>query len=144
MSTPIIDRTVQDRAEIDLVVARFVEWMETGASPAGLLAEDCFGDVSMPQWRFQVEGGVALAASRHESHPYPGRVRVEKVDRTENGFAIAFEERWVNEGQDWYCREQMTAEVRDGQICDIRFYCTGDWDEAVQAEHSRTVTLVRP
>ena len=139
MSAPALERT-----EVDQVVAGFVEWMETGVAPDGLLAEDCFGDVSMPHWRFQVEGGPAIAASRHESHPFPGRVRVEKVDRTEHGFAIAFEERWHDEGQNWYCREQMTAEIRDGQISDIRFYCTGDWDEARQAEHEQAVTLLRP
>lgn len=138
MSAPTLDRS-----EVDTLVATFVDWMETGVAPDGLLADDCFADVSLPHWRFQVEGGPAVAASRHESHPFTGRVRVEKVDRTEHGFAIAFEERWEDEGQQWYCREQMTAEIRDGQISDLRFYCTGDWDEALQARHAEAVTLLR-
>lgn len=132
------------QAEVDLVVAEFISWMETGSAPDGLVADACFADVTAPHWRIQVEGGAAVVASRRESHPFPGTVRVEKVDRTENGFAIAFEERWEHEGQQWYSREQMTAEVRDGQITDIRYYCTGDWDEARQAEHARSVPLLRP
>jgi ketosteroid isomerase-like protein len=136
--------TADVRSEIDIVVARFVAWMETGVAPAGLLADDCFADVTAPHWRIQVQGGEAVVASRRESHGFPGKVRVERVDRTERGFAIAFEERWEHEGQRWYCREQMTAEVRDGQITDIRYYCTGDWDEARQAAHAAEVTLIRP
>lgn len=132
------------RSEIDAAVAGFVEWMETGVAPSGLVADDCFADVTAPHWRIQVEGGAAVVASRWESHPFPGRVRVEKVDRTEHGFAIAFEERWEHEGQRWYCREQMTAEVQNGRLTHIQYYCTGDWDEARQAEHAGSVTLLRP
>lgn len=136
--------TVDARAEIDAAVASFVAWMETGVAPEGLLADGCFADVTAPHWRIQVQGGDAVVASRRESHGFPGKVRVEKVDRTEHGFAIAFEERWEHEGQHWYSREQMTAELRDGQITDIRYYCTGDWDEARQAEHAAEVVLIRP
>lgn len=132
------------RSEIDTAVARFVSWMETGVAPTGLVADDCFADVTAPLWRIQLQGGEAVIASRRDTHPFPGRVRVEKVDRTERGFAIAFEERWEHEGQRWYCREQMTAEVLDGQITDIRYYCTGDWDEAQQASHAAEVALIRP
>ncbi len=137
-------RADEVRSVIDETVARFVTWMETGVAPDGLVADDCFADVTAPHWRFQVQGGAAVVASRRESHPFPGQVRVENVDRTEGGFAIAFEERWEDQGQRWYCREQMTAGVRDGQITDIRYYCTGDWDEAQQALHAAEVRLICP
>ncbi|HWJ08862.1 MAG TPA: hypothetical protein VNS46_05765 [Nocardioides sp.] len=132
------------RSDLDAVVAGFVSWMETGVPPEGLVADDCFADVTAPHWRIQVHGGPAVIASRRESHPFTGSVRVEDVARTERGFAIAFEERWEDQGQQWYCREQMTAELRDGQITEIRYYCTGDWDEARQAAHAAEVELLRP
>ena len=55
-----------------------------------------------------------------------------------------FEERWDHEGQRWCAREMMRAEVADGQIAELTVYCTGDWDQARQAEHAASVTLIRP
>jgi hypothetical protein len=38
----------------------------------------------------------------------------------------------------------LRAEVRDGAIAELAVYCTGEWDEQVQAMHRREVHLVRP
>ena len=35
-------------------------------------------------------------------------------------------------------------EVAEGQVSDVIVYCTGDWDQARQAEHAAAVTLIRP
>ncbi|RZU10252.1 hypothetical protein EV645_6714 [Kribbella rubisoli] len=135
--------TVAVRA--DAAVARLVEWLETGVAPDGMFAVDCFTDLSLPHWRRQFGTGAETLAGRRELHPYPGEVRVERVDRTERGFVIAFEERWPHEGQHWYCREQIAADVNDaGAITELRIYCTGDWDEALQAQHAAEITLLRP
>jgi hypothetical protein len=40
-------------------------------------------------------------------------VRVERVERTDHGFTIEFGERWDHEGQRWYCREMIRADVVD-------------------------------
>ena len=50
-------------------------------------------------------------AVRAEGHPFPGQVRVERIETTSRGFTIEFEERWGNEGQRWYCREMIRADV---------------------------------
>ena len=34
--------------------------------------------------------------------------------------------------------------VVDGAVADVAVYCTGDWDDARQREHARSVTLIRP
>ncbi|HEY3557210.1 MAG TPA: hypothetical protein VGL05_07100 [Kribbella sp.] len=137
--------SVAVRAEVDASVARLVEWLETGTAPAGLLAAGCFTDLSLPHWRRQLGSGAATIAARRELHPYPGAVRVERVDRTATGFVMAFEERWPDAGQNWYCREQLAADVDGaGEITELRIYCTGDWDEARQAQHAAEVQLLRP
>jgi hypothetical protein len=59
-------------------------------------------------------------------------------------FTIEFEERWQHEGQRWYCREMIRADVVDDSITELSIYCTGDWDEARQQEHRKAVTLIRP
>ena len=38
----------------------------------------------------------------------------------------------------------MRAEVAGGQIAGLTVYCTGDWDQARQAEHAAAITLLRP
>jgi hypothetical protein len=66
-----------------------------------------------------------------------------RADPTPAEFEFEFEERWDHEGQEWYAREMMRAEVADGQIAELVVYCTGDWDHARQAEHTATVTMIR-
>jgi hypothetical protein len=69
---------------------------------------------------------------------------VERVEQTEHGFTMEFEERWAGEGQRWYCREMLRADVVAGRIVELAVYCTGDWDEARQREHHDAVHLTRP
>jgi len=136
--------TMTTRTQVDTAVANVVRWLETGEAPTGTFADDCFLDLSLPHWRLQSATAAEALAIRRESHPWPGVVRVERVDHTERGFVIAFEERWDHEDQRWYCREQIRADVVDGSIVEMAVYCTGDWDAARQAVHGAEVTLLRP
>ena len=126
-----------------VTVARLIEFLETGEPPEGLLAPDVFLDLSVPLWRLQAntaDDGVSL---RRDGHPWPGQVRVERVSQTDTGFTIEFEERWENDGQHWYCREMIRADVVNDAIVDMTVYCTGDWDEATQRRHASSVSLLR-
>ena len=38
----------------------------------------------------------------------------------------------------------IRADVADGAIAVLAVYCTGDCDQATQAEHAAAVTLLRP
>jgi hypothetical protein len=69
---------------------------------------------------------------------------VERIEETSQGFTLEFEERWVDQGQRWYSREMLRADIRGGRIVELSVYCTGDWDESRQAEHAASVELVRP
>ena len=40
--------------------------------------------------------------------------------------------------------KMIRAEVADGAIAELTVYCTGDWDQARQADHAAAVTLIRP
>lgn len=134
---PAVDGGLADLAR------RFVTWLETGVRPDGLLADDVFADLSVPQWRVQAQGADATFHLREDDHPFPGEVRVEALDRTSRGFLLQFEERWDAEGQRWYCREQIHCVVTDGRISELAISCTGDWDEAVQQRHAAQVRLLR-
>ncbi|GGV14760.1 hypothetical protein GCM10010495_30920 [Kitasatospora herbaricolor] len=121
-----------------------VTFLETGSPPAGLFRPDVFCDLTVPQWRLQAAGVPGLVALRKAGHPAPGLVPRRRVDPTPTGFVIELEERWEQDGQSWYCRELMRADVEDGMIARISVYCTGDWDAEQQRRHGREVVLLRP
>jgi hypothetical protein len=125
------------------VVADLIKFLETGTVPDGLFAADAFADLSLPRWRVQAATAAEIIAIRAEGHPCPGQVRVERVEETGHGFTLEFEERWADEGQRWYCREMIRADLAGGSIAELSIYCTGDWDEARQREHAAAVRLLR-
>jgi hypothetical protein len=126
------------------LAAQLVAWLETGDRPETMFADDVFVDLSLPHWRLQAAGPDAAFRLRADSHPFPGAVHVEALDRTTRGFLMQFEERWEAEGQRWYCRELIHCAVTEGRISELAVYCTGDWDEAVQRRHTEQVRLLRP
>jgi hypothetical protein len=134
----------QGRADTSAAVASLIRFLETGSVSDGLFAPDVFSDLSLPHWRIQVATAEEIVAIRAESHPWPGKVRVERVEQTDRGFTLEFEERWDNEDQRWYCREMIRADVVGDSIVELSIFCTGDWDEARQREHREAVHLIRP
>jgi hypothetical protein len=136
--------TTSNRPETATAVANLIRFLETGAAPDWLFTPDAFADLSLPHWRIQAGTAEEILAIRSSSHPFPGQVRVERVEQTDHGFTIEFEERWDHDGQRWYCREMIRADVVDDRIVEMSVYCTGDWDEARQREHARAVRLIRP
>jgi hypothetical protein len=136
--------TTQSATDTSVAVARLISFLETGVVPEGLFAPDVFADLSLPRWRIQTDTAQDIVAERFAGHPIPGQVRAERVEQTGHGFTIEFEERWVSEGQQWYCREMIRADVVGDAIVELSIYCTGDWDEARQREHGQAVRLIRP
>lgn len=132
------------RPDTSVAVANLIRFLETGTAPTGLFAPHIFADLSLPHWRIQTATAEEILAVRAESHPFPGQVRVERVEQTDHGFSVEFEERWDHEGQRWYCREMIRADVVEDSIVEMSIYCTGDWDEAKQREHAQAVRLIRP
>jgi hypothetical protein len=137
MASTDMDDVVRELSE------KMVVFLETGRAPEGLFRPDVFLDLSMPTWRIQAAGAEDLIGVRKQGHPATGAVTRWRADPTPAGFVFEFEERWDHEGQEWYAREMMRAEVADGQIAELSVYCTGDWDHARQAEHTATVTMIR-
>ena len=134
----------QGSPDTSAAVAGLIQFLETGSAPDGLFAPDVFSDLSLPQWRIQSGTAEEILAIRAESHPWPGQVRVERVEQTGHGFTIELEERWDDRGQRWYCREMIRADVVGDSIAELSIFCTGDWDQARQREHGEAVHLIRP
>ena len=141
-ATGIMGRQVRQDASV--AVANLIRFLETGSVPSGLFAPDVFADLSLPHWRIQAANAEQILAIRADGHPGPGQLRVERVEQTGHGFTIEFEERWDSEGQRWYSREMIRADVVGDSIVELSIFCTGDWDEARQREHAEAVPLIRP
>jgi hypothetical protein len=138
MNDTALDSTVRELSE------KLIAFLETGTVPQGLFRPDIFLDLTMPTWRVQAAGAEELIAERKAGHPHTGTVTSWRADPTPTGFVFEFAERWDHEGQSWYSRKLMRVEVTGGRIAELAVYCTGDWDQARQAEHAAAVTLLRP
>ncbi|RNL78753.1 hypothetical protein [Nocardioides marmorisolisilvae] len=134
----------ETRPDATTAVAGLIRFLETGEVAEGLFAPDMFSDVSLPTWWLQAETADRLVAIREHAHPFRGTVQVQRVDPTDRGFVIEFEERWEDKGERWYAREIIRADVEGATITEMAIYCTGDWDDQRQREHAEQVALVRP
>lgn len=132
------------RQDAAVAVANFITFLETGTVPEGLFAPDMFTDLTLPHWRIQAATAAEIIAVRAQDHHGGSEIAVERVESTEHGFTIELTERWDHEGQRWYCREMIRADLRGDTITELAVYCTGDWDEAKQREHADAVRLIRP
>jgi hypothetical protein len=137
-------RRAMRHKEADDLAGLFIEFLETGTVPEGLFTPDVFCDFTMPTWRLQAEGIDGVLALRKAGHPGPGNVPRWRTDPTMDGFVLEFEERWEQDGTEWYSREMTRADVRDGRIAAFSVYCTGDWDPEHLAKHAASVHLLRP
>ena len=108
---------------------RFIEFLETGEVPDGLFTADVFCDFTLPKWRLQAAGIDGVVALRKAGHPGPGEVPRWRCDATENGFVLEFEERWQQDGKDWYSREIARADAPDADH---------------RAQPAASVKLIRP
>jgi len=122
---------------------KLITFMETGTPPDGVFTADVFCDFTMPQWRLQAQGIEDVTALRKAGHPGPSSVPRSRFHATATGFVIEVEEQWDQEGESWYCREMIRADVSDGSISQISVYCTGDWDRERVRRHAETVQLIR-
>jgi hypothetical protein len=133
-----------DPNRTEAIAKRFIGFLETGQADDGLFTEDAFCDFTMPRWRLQAQGHNEVVALRLQGHPGPGKVPRWRCDPTPTGFVLEVEERWTQDGKDWYCRELFRADVRGDSISSLSVYCTGDWDTEHQARHAQAVKLIRP
>ncbi len=130
--------------QANAVAQRLIEWLETGEVPDGLFAPDVFCDFTPPLWRLQARGIDDVVALRRHGHPSPGNVASWRCDPTPTGFVLEVEERWVDDGRTWYCREMFRADVTGSSIAALSVYCTGDWTSERCAQHAREIRLLRP
>jgi hypothetical protein len=125
------------------LAGQMITFMETGTAPDGLFTPEVFCDFTMPLWRLQAQGVDDLTALRKAGHPGPSRIPRSRFDVTTTGFVLEVEEQWDQDGESWYCREMIRADISGSSVSQISVYCTGDWDRERVRRHAESVQLIR-
>jgi len=127
----------------DQVVDGFVRFTESGEDPDGLLAEDVFADVNVPQWRFQLQGRPAVADWVKTQLGLGTTSHVERVTFTSNGFVLDTHcDIQIPDGT-MYCRALYVVETTGGKIGEFTLYCTGGWDADTRERHAAEAPMIR-
>ena len=121
------------------VAERFVRFVET-TDPDGVLADDVFCDINVPEWRFQMQGAASAVGWMKSETPDGCTVPSWRCDPMDSGVVVEVEQRL---GDD-LSRNLHRLEVRDGKITQWTMYCTGVWTPETQERQRREAPMIRP
>ena len=113
---------------------------------AELYRPDALLDVSVPQWRYQLQGREAIRqALAEELAPVIGSARVtgKRAMRTDDGVVVELEVRFEQDGEERQWREVHLFHTDGAAITEHLNYCTGVWDAATIARHAVEAPMVR-
>jgi len=127
-----------------LLSERFNRVFETFETGDGLFSPDCFFDLNMPVWRFQIQGQETFASQLKAINRGPVRIDILRTVPADSGFVTEHEEHQSVDGQDLSARRLWLCVVRDGRIVEVVGYCSGEWDEELRARHAIEAPMIRP
>jgi ketosteroid isomerase-like protein len=113
---------------------------------AQLYRPDALLDVSVPQWRYQLQGPEAIRqALAEELAPFVGSARVtgQRATRTDDGVVVELEVRFMQDGEERQWREVHLFHTDGTAITEHLNYCTGVWDAATIARQALEAPMVR-
>ena len=113
---------------------------------AELYRPDALLDVSVPQWRYQLQGREAIRqALIEELAPLGGSARVtgQRATRTDDGVVVELEVRFEQDGEERQWREVHLFHTDGAAITEHLNYCTGVWDAATIARQAVEAPMVR-
>ena len=112
---------------------------------ADLYRADALLDVSVPQWRFQLQGRAAIRQwLREEIHAVGGAGRVAgwRVTRTVDGIVAEWEVRFTRDGEEHLWREVHLFHTDGEAITEHVNYCTGIWEPETIARQAVEAPMV--
>jgi hypothetical protein len=112
---------------------------------ADLYRADALLDVSVPQWRFQLQGQAAIRQWLREEIDAvggAGRVAGWRVTPTFDGLVVEWEVRFTRDGEEHLWREVHLFHTDGEAITEHVNYCTGIWDAATIARQAVEAPMV--
>ncbi|MBW3602780.1 MAG: hypothetical protein KY434_08800 [Actinobacteria bacterium] len=127
---------------LESLVEAFITLQETnrGTELAQVLADDAVFDLNVPQWRFQVGGGPAIAAAFAEAYAHGFRTLGKRWEPTPSGAIIEYDG-WDAAATTYY-RHLARLDVDGGRIARLTIYCTGGWDPDTLERQRREAPMV--
>lgn len=125
------------------IAERFVRFVETN-EPDGVLADDVFTDINVPEWRFQLQGQEKVVEWLTGELPNGSRVSSWRSDPTGAGVIVEVEQRYEVNGAEILSRNLHRLEVREGRVTEWTMYCTGEWSPETQERQAREAPMIRP
>lgn len=113
---------------------------------AELYRPDALLDVSVPQWRYQLQGREAIRQALAEELALvveSGRVTGQRATRTDDGVVVELEVRFEQDGEERQWREVHLFHTDGTAITEHLNYCTGVWDAATIARQAVEAPMVR-
>lgn len=121
----------------DLVSAGRYDDLRAFCTPATIL------DATVPGWRFQRQGGDAIAAQFREWY---GDARPTYLNWREHaaswGFVVESEETRPSDGKEFYSRNVWLFFADARSISRLVLYCPGDWDAETRERQRREAPMV--
>ena len=111
-----------------------------------LYRSDALLDVSVPSWRYQLQGPQAIGEQlREELAPIAaaGTVADLRATPTADGVVVEMEVHFVDDGEERMWREAHVLHTDGTAITEHVNYCTGIWDAATIARHAVEAPMVR-
>jgi hypothetical protein len=121
------------------IAERFIRFMETN-EPDGVLADDVFCDINVPEWRFQMQGADQAVDWLKGEQPGGSQASSWRSDPMDEGVVVEVEQR----DGDTLSRNLHRLEVRGGKITEWTMYCTGVWSLQTQERQRREAPMIRP
>jgi len=115
------------------------------ASIAGLYAPDALLDANVPVWRFQRKGHDEIAEQYGEWFAEgPAEVVGLREWPAPWGAVVEVEQRGIENGAPAYSRNLHALFVEDGMVVRHIMYCSGPWNEALEARQKLEAPMYEP
>jgi hypothetical protein len=116
-------------------VDRFAAAIESGVRVGGdVFAAEAVVDATVPNWRWTIRGGQAIADAFAGWFAHPGHFESLRRSPLTDGELLEFTLTWQENGVPHACHEAHRLTLRDGRIVEDTVYCGGRWPAALLAE----------
>jgi hypothetical protein len=121
-------------------IDRFLSGVESGNMPGGLFAADAGLDATVPNWRFQVQGGDAVRGELARWYADPGEFL--DVERTPipGGELVEFTLTWTEAGVPHRVHQAHILRVDGDRVTMDTAFCGGRWNADLIGEMEKAST----
>jgi hypothetical protein len=121
-------------------VERFLSGVEAGELPGDVFSDDAALDATVPNWRFQVQGGEAVRAEL--ARWYADRGEFLDLQRTPipGGELVEFTLSWTEEGVPHRVHQAHILRLSEDRVAGDTAFCGGRWPAELIAQMEDAAT----